>query len=121
MRSSAYPRSSAWRSTSGTPKKSARDRTCSSPIQNRRCSRQACSTFVLRRRASSIPSCASGRPLVSYRPTVIGHPHHAPDRRLRASDNAHIGAVLVSLLYGCMYIIRFGTMRKLHKASSFAN
>jgi hypothetical protein len=28
---------------------------------------------------------------------------------------------LVSLLYGCMYIIRFGTMRKMHKASSFAN
>ncbi|KAJ7490665.1 hypothetical protein FB451DRAFT_993457, partial [Mycena latifolia] len=27
----------------------------------------------------------------------------------------------MSLLYGCMYIIRFGTMRKLHKASSFAN
>ncbi|KAJ7498068.1 hypothetical protein B0H11DRAFT_1715205 [Mycena galericulata] len=28
---------------------------------------------------------------------------------------------LMSLLYGCMYIIRFGTMRKMHKASSFAN
>ncbi|KAJ7132407.1 hypothetical protein C8R44DRAFT_612552, partial [Mycena epipterygia] len=27
---------------------------------------------------------------------------------------------LMSLLYGCMYIIRFGTMRKMHKASSFA-
>ncbi|KAJ7249506.1 hypothetical protein B0H12DRAFT_1019704 [Mycena haematopus] len=27
----------------------------------------------------------------------------------------------MSLLYGCMYIIRFGTMRKMHKASSFAN
>ncbi|KAF7345444.1 hypothetical protein MVEN_01562500 [Mycena venus] len=28
---------------------------------------------------------------------------------------------LMSLLYGCMYIIRFGTMRKMHKASTFAN
>ncbi|KAK7031663.1 hypothetical protein R3P38DRAFT_2522605 [Favolaschia claudopus] len=28
---------------------------------------------------------------------------------------------LMSLLYGCMFIIRFGTMRKMHKASSFAN
>ncbi|KAJ7780161.1 hypothetical protein DFH07DRAFT_698018, partial [Mycena maculata] len=27
----------------------------------------------------------------------------------------------MSLLYGCMYIVRFGTMRKMHKASSFAN
>ncbi|KAJ7065400.1 hypothetical protein C8F01DRAFT_744447 [Mycena amicta] len=27
---------------------------------------------------------------------------------------------LMSLLYGCIYIIRFGTMRKMHKASSFA-
>ncbi|KAF7317689.1 hypothetical protein MKEN_00856600 [Mycena kentingensis (nom. inval.)] len=27
---------------------------------------------------------------------------------------------LISLLYGCIYIIRFGTMKKLHKASSFA-
>ncbi|KAJ6551437.1 hypothetical protein B0H19DRAFT_863405, partial [Mycena capillaripes] len=27
---------------------------------------------------------------------------------------------LMSLLYGCMYIIRFGTMRKMHKASSLA-
>ncbi|KAJ7691262.1 hypothetical protein B0H17DRAFT_907305, partial [Mycena rosella] len=27
----------------------------------------------------------------------------------------------MSLLYGCMYIIRFGTMRKLYKASSFAS
>ncbi|KAJ7605310.1 hypothetical protein FB45DRAFT_849141 [Roridomyces roridus] len=28
---------------------------------------------------------------------------------------------LMSLLYGCLYIIRFGTMRKMHKASSFAD
>ncbi|KAJ7605313.1 hypothetical protein FB45DRAFT_767217, partial [Roridomyces roridus] len=28
---------------------------------------------------------------------------------------------LMSLLYGCIYIIRFGTMRKMHKASSFAD
>ncbi|KAF7289059.1 hypothetical protein HMN09_01354100 [Mycena chlorophos] len=27
---------------------------------------------------------------------------------------------LMSLLYGCIYIIRFGTMRKMHKASGFA-
>ncbi|KAF7317680.1 hypothetical protein MKEN_00855700 [Mycena kentingensis (nom. inval.)] len=27
---------------------------------------------------------------------------------------------LMSLLYGCIYIIRFGSMRKMHKASSFA-
>ncbi|KAF7317635.1 hypothetical protein MKEN_00851000 [Mycena kentingensis (nom. inval.)] len=27
---------------------------------------------------------------------------------------------LMSLLYGCIYIIRFGTLRKMHKASSFA-
>ncbi|KAJ7173467.1 hypothetical protein C8R46DRAFT_892782 [Mycena filopes] len=27
---------------------------------------------------------------------------------------------LMSLLYGCMYIVRFGGMRKMHKASSFA-
>ncbi|KAJ7036527.1 hypothetical protein C8F04DRAFT_953769 [Mycena alexandri] len=28
---------------------------------------------------------------------------------------------LMSLLYGCMYIVRFGGMRKMHKASSFAD
>ncbi|KAJ7133440.1 hypothetical protein C8R44DRAFT_611067, partial [Mycena epipterygia] len=28
---------------------------------------------------------------------------------------------LMSLLYGCVYIIRFGTMRKIHKANGFAN
>ncbi|KAJ6541625.1 hypothetical protein B0H19DRAFT_856283, partial [Mycena capillaripes] len=27
---------------------------------------------------------------------------------------------IMSLVYGCLYIIRFGTMRKMHKASSFA-
>jgi hypothetical protein len=27
---------------------------------------------------------------------------------------------LVSLLYGCMYIIRFGTMRKTYKAADWA-
>jgi hypothetical protein len=27
---------------------------------------------------------------------------------------------IMSLLYGCLYIIRFGTMRKMHKASTFA-
>ena len=27
----------------------------------------------------------------------------------------------MSLLYGCLYIIRFGTMKRMHKASAWAN
>ncbi|KAF8166536.1 hypothetical protein K438DRAFT_1548502, partial [Mycena galopus ATCC 62051] len=39
----------------------------------------------------------------------------------RVSALLSLICALMSLLYGCMYIIRFGTMRKMHKASSFAN
>ncbi|KAJ7499828.1 hypothetical protein FB451DRAFT_45994 [Mycena latifolia] len=39
----------------------------------------------------------------------------------RTSALCSLICALMSLLYGCMYIIRFGTMRKLYKASSFAN
>ncbi|KAJ6485593.1 hypothetical protein C8R45DRAFT_277008 [Mycena sanguinolenta] len=38
----------------------------------------------------------------------------------RVSALLSLICALMSLLYGCMYIIRFGTMRKMHKASSFA-
>ncbi|KAJ6583897.1 hypothetical protein DFH09DRAFT_911185 [Mycena vulgaris] len=40
---------------------------------------------------------------------------------IRTSALCSLICALMSLLYGCMYIIRFGTMRKMHKASSFAN
>ncbi|KAJ6472660.1 hypothetical protein DFH09DRAFT_953981 [Mycena vulgaris] len=39
---------------------------------------------------------------------------------IRTSALCSLICALMSLLYGCMYIIRFGTMRKLHKASGFA-
>ncbi|KAJ7159052.1 hypothetical protein C8R43DRAFT_1064339 [Mycena crocata] len=39
----------------------------------------------------------------------------------RTSALCSLICAFMSLLYGCMYIIRFGTMRKLHKANSFAN
>ncbi|KAJ7359090.1 hypothetical protein DFH08DRAFT_686293 [Mycena albidolilacea] len=39
---------------------------------------------------------------------------------IRTSALFSLICALMSLLYGCMYIIRFGTMRKMHKASSFA-
>ncbi|KAJ7483282.1 hypothetical protein FB451DRAFT_1028896 [Mycena latifolia] len=38
----------------------------------------------------------------------------------RAAALFSLICALMSLLYGCLYIIRFGTMRKMHKASSFA-
>ncbi|KAJ7068914.1 hypothetical protein B0H15DRAFT_793958, partial [Mycena belliarum] len=38
----------------------------------------------------------------------------------RASALFSLICALMSLLYGCLYIVRFGTMRKMHKASSFA-
>ncbi|KAJ7435436.1 hypothetical protein FB451DRAFT_951662, partial [Mycena latifolia] len=39
----------------------------------------------------------------------------------RTSALCSLICALMSLLYGCMYIIRFSSMRKLHKASTFAN
>ncbi|KAJ7869191.1 hypothetical protein B0H14DRAFT_2503648 [Mycena olivaceomarginata] len=39
---------------------------------------------------------------------------------IRTSALFSLICALMSLLYGCMYIIRFGTMRKMHKASSLA-
>ncbi|KAJ7834236.1 hypothetical protein B0H14DRAFT_2363895 [Mycena olivaceomarginata] len=45
----------------------------------------------------------------------------ASDPITRTSALCSLICALMSLLYGCMYIIRFGTMRKLHKASTFAN
>ncbi|KAJ7769068.1 hypothetical protein DFH07DRAFT_715511, partial [Mycena maculata] len=39
----------------------------------------------------------------------------------RTSALFSLVCAIMSLLYGCIYIIRFGTMRKMHKASSFAN
>ena len=30
-------------------------------------------------------------------------------------------AALMSLLYGCLYIIRFGTMKRMHKAAAWAD
>ncbi|KAJ7233043.1 hypothetical protein C8J57DRAFT_960632, partial [Mycena rebaudengoi] len=44
----------------------------------------------------------------------------AANQITRTSALFSLICALMSLLYGCMYIIRFGTMRKMHKASSFA-
>ncbi|KAK7031649.1 hypothetical protein R3P38DRAFT_2522284 [Favolaschia claudopus] len=40
---------------------------------------------------------------------------------IRTSALFSLICALMSLLFGCMFIIRFETMRKMHKASSFAN
>jgi len=44
----------------------------------------------------------------------------AADPLIRYSALLSLLCALMSLLYGCMYIIRFGTMRKTHKAAEWA-
>lgn len=39
---------------------------------------------------------------------------------IRYSALMSLVCALLSLLYGCLYIIRFGTMRKTHKAAEWA-
>jgi len=45
----------------------------------------------------------------------------ATDAITRTSGLLSLIAALLSLLYGCIYIMRFGTMRKMYKAASWAH